>query len=103
MAKKFQRKDWVRALATLGGAMALAVASEQLYINQQQGAGLAAAVAALLLCAVERVDLSVINGRVIVRDGELQTLDVGEHVTRHNALAAEMVGRHKEPERFKLV
>ena len=50
MARKFQRKDWVRALATLAGAMGLAVASEQLYVNQQPGAGLAAAVAALLLC-----------------------------------------------------
>ena len=50
MTTKFQRKDWVRALATLAGAIALAVASEQLYLNQQPGAGLAAAVAALLLC-----------------------------------------------------
>ena len=47
---RFQRKDWVRALTTLAGAMGLAIASEQLYVNQQQGAGLAAAVAALLLC-----------------------------------------------------
>ncbi len=48
---RFQRKDWIRALITLAGAMGLAIASEQLYVNQQQGAGLAAAVAALLLCA----------------------------------------------------
>ena len=47
---RFQRKDWARALTTLAGATALAIASEQLYVNQQQGAGLAAAVAALLLC-----------------------------------------------------
>lgn len=46
----FQRKDWVRALTTLAGALGLAIASEQLYVSQQQGAGLAAAVAALLLC-----------------------------------------------------
>mgnify|MGYP000337895555 CR=1 FL=1 len=59
--------------------------------------------AALLLCRVEQVDLSVINGRVVVRDGELTTLDVAAHVARHNAIAQEIVGRHPQPERFKLV
>ncbi len=59
--------------------------------------------AALLLCHVDRVDLSVINGRVIVRGGELQTLDLEQHVARHNAIAREMVARHPEPERYTLV
>ncbi len=58
---------------------------------------------ALLLCRVERVDLSVINGRVVVRDGRLTTLDVEAHVARHNQIAREIVGRHPQPERFKLV
>jgi len=59
--------------------------------------------AALLLCTIDRVDLSVINGRVVVRDGQLLTIDVGRLVERHNQIAAEMVARHPTPERFKLV
>lgn len=59
--------------------------------------------AALLLCRVDRVDLSVINGRVIVRSGELLTIDLNQLITRHNELAAAMVARHPVPERFKLV
>ncbi len=59
--------------------------------------------AALLLCAVDRVDLSVINGQVIVRDGKLLTVDLDELVERHNQIAHELVSRHPSPERFKLV
>ncbi|MBM3146083.1 MAG: 8-oxoguanine deaminase [Chloroflexi bacterium] len=58
---------------------------------------------ALLLCTIDHVDLSVINGRMIVQDGELQTLDLAAHIRRHNQIAKEMVSRHPEPERFKLV
>ncbi len=59
--------------------------------------------AALLLCTVDGVELSVINGRLVVRDGKLLTLDVEKLVERHNEIAAEIVSRHPEPERFKLV
>jgi len=59
--------------------------------------------AALLLCRVDRVVLSVINGRIVVREGELLTIDVDDLIVRHNQIAAEMVARHPEPERFKLV
>lgn len=59
--------------------------------------------AALLLCTVERVALSIINGRVIVRNGELLTLDLERHIHRHNEIAKKIVSRHPEPERFKLV
>jgi len=58
---------------------------------------------ALLLCTIDRVDLSVINGKVILQDGEFQTLNLVSHVKRHNEIAKEMVSRHPEPERFKLV
>ncbi|MBC8497131.1 MAG: 8-oxoguanine deaminase [Chloroflexi bacterium] len=58
---------------------------------------------ALLLCTIDRVDLSVINGKVILQDGEFQTLNLVSHVKRHNEIAKEMVLRHPEPERFKLV
>ncbi|MEP7327742.1 MAG: 8-oxoguanine deaminase [Betaproteobacteria bacterium] len=49
--------------------------------------GLADPVAALLFCAPQRVNWSVIHGRVVVRDGQLTTLDLPMHVERHNALA----------------
>jgi cytosine/adenosine deaminase-related metal-dependent hydrolase len=47
--------------------------------------------AALVFCAPERVDLSVIDGRAIVWEGELLTLDLGPLVARHNALSRAMV------------
>ncbi|MDI4665098.1 8-oxoguanine deaminase [Xanthobacter autotrophicus] len=47
-------------------------------------------VAALLFCAPQQVSLSVINGRVVVRDGRLLTIDLPATVRRHNAFAAEL-------------
>ena len=57
----------------------------------------------LLLCSVNKVDFSVINGKVIVEDGELKTLDLESHIAHHNELARKMVAKHPEPERYKLV
>jgi len=59
--------------------------------------------AALLLCTIERVALSVINGRKVVQDGKLLTIDLANLIERHNRIAETMVARHPEPERFKLV
>ena len=47
--------------------------------------------AALLFCAPQRVDLSVINGRVVVEDGELRTIDLGPLIEKHNRISAKMV------------
>ena len=44
-------------------------------------------VAALVFCGAGDVATSVIDGRVVVRDGQLTTLDLGPHVERHNRLA----------------
>jgi cytosine/adenosine deaminase-related metal-dependent hydrolase len=44
-------------------------------------------VAALLFCTPRQVSWSIINGRVIVADGELTTLDLARHTQRHNTLA----------------
>jgi len=33
----------------------------------------------------------IVNGRVVVRDGELQTLELPRHLARHNALARALV------------
>jgi cytosine/adenosine deaminase-related metal-dependent hydrolase len=47
-------------------------------------------VAALVLCAPATVALSVINGRVVVRDGRLTTVDLPVVLERHNRLAREL-------------
>jgi cytosine/adenosine deaminase-related metal-dependent hydrolase len=49
-------------------------------------------VAALVFCAPSEVALSVINGRVVVRDGRLSTLDLPVLIERHNRLARQLVG-----------
>jgi cytosine/adenosine deaminase-related metal-dependent hydrolase len=50
-------------------------------------------VAALVFCTPPRVDWSVINGRVVVADGELTTVELGAVIARHNRIAKEMVQR----------
>ena len=49
-------------------------------------------VAALLLCQVPRVRHSVVQGRVLVRDGELTTLDLPALVRRQRRLARQLLG-----------
>jgi len=48
-------------------------------------------VAALVLCGAGDVAVSVIDGRVVVRDGRLATLDLGPHLEAHNRIARELV------------
>jgi 8-oxoguanine deaminase len=47
-------------------------------------------VAALVFCTPSNVTNSIINGRVVVRDGLLQTVDLPLVIERHNALAREL-------------
>ena len=47
--------------------------------------------AALLFCAPQPVDLSVINGRVIVEDGRLQTVELEPVIRRHNAISRKLI------------
>jgi cytosine/adenosine deaminase-related metal-dependent hydrolase len=47
--------------------------------------------AALVFCAPQQVDLSVINGRIIVEDGELKTLDLVPHIERHNQISKQLI------------
>jgi cytosine/adenosine deaminase-related metal-dependent hydrolase len=49
--------------------------------------------AALLFCTPPTVDLSVINGQVVVQDGQLQGLDLPAVMARHNELAQELLAR----------
>jgi cytosine/adenosine deaminase-related metal-dependent hydrolase len=48
-------------------------------------------VAALVFCGAADVATAVIDGRVVVSEGQLMTLDLGPHVERHNRLARELV------------
>jgi hypothetical protein len=48
-------------------------------------------VGALLLCASPQAAYTIVNGRVIVREGQLTTVDLGPLIERHNALALELV------------
>lgn len=47
--------------------------------------------AALLFCTPPTVDLSIINGHVVVRDGQLPGLNLPETMARHNRLAQELL------------
>jgi 8-oxoguanine deaminase len=53
--------------------------------------GLHDPVAALVLCTPAKANYSIINGRVVVREGHLQTLDLQAHVRRHNSLSIRLV------------
>jgi 8-oxoguanine deaminase len=58
------------------------------------GVGVAGAlhdpVAALAFCHVPRVAHTIVNGRVVVRGGQLATLDLPVLLERHNRLAREL-------------
>ncbi len=58
---------------------------------------------ALLLCTVQGVDFSVINGQMVVHKGKLLTLDLEELIGQHNRIARKIVQKYPVPERFKLV
>jgi cytosine/adenosine deaminase-related metal-dependent hydrolase len=92
------------ALATSGGAKVLGrddIGSLEagkaadfigINLNRLNYAGSHDPVAAVLFCNSDRVDLSVINGRVVVQDGNLLTLDLPPVIERHNRIAREMMG-----------
>jgi cytosine/adenosine deaminase-related metal-dependent hydrolase len=92
-------------IATLGGArvlgrpdigalapgMAADLVAFDVHGLDQAGAG-EDPVAALVFCTPGRVALSVIGGRVVVRDGRLLTLDERAHAARHRAAARALAG-----------
>jgi cytosine/adenosine deaminase-related metal-dependent hydrolase len=49
--------------------------------------------AALVFCTPPTVDLSVINGQVVVEEGQLTTVDLPTAIARHNELARELLER----------
>jgi 8-oxoguanine deaminase len=93
-------------LATLGGAKVLgrddigALApgmSADLVLFRLDQLGYAGALhdplAALVFCTPSTVDCSIIDGRVVVRDGRLVTVELEPLVERHNRLAAELMSK----------
>ena len=99
-------------LATVGGASILGRLNElgsleagkaadvigiDLHTLAMAGGAVHDPVAALLLCSVDRVDLSIINGRQVVRDGRILTVDVEALVGRHNEIARRLVSGHVGP------
>jgi cytosine/adenosine deaminase-related metal-dependent hydrolase len=55
------------------------------------GAAVHDPVGALMLCASAPSKHTLVNGRVVVRDGQITTVDMGPLLARHNALARELV------------
>ena len=91
-------------LATLGGArllgrsdigaLAVGMCADVIAIdlgNLEYAGALGDPVAAVLFSANTSVDQSWVHGRHIVRDGQLETLDVPRAVERHNVLARSLV------------
>ena len=52
-------------------------------------------VASLLFCASAQAAYTVVNGKVVVRDGELATVDLPTLVERHNLLAQQLVAKSR--------
>jgi cytosine/adenosine deaminase-related metal-dependent hydrolase len=48
--------------------------------------------APLIFCHPQRIDLSIINGEVVVQDGQLLTIDLRPVIERHNRLSRALVG-----------
>ena len=92
-------------IATLGGARVLGrddigalapgMAADIVSVSLSE-VGMAGAghdpLAALLFCHVPRVTNSVVNGKLLVRDGELKTLDLPKLIEQHNRFASQLVG-----------
>ena len=57
------------------------------------GAAVHDPVGALLLCASDNADYTIVNGRVVVRQGEITTVDMGPLIERHNQLAQALAAR----------
>ncbi|MEN8097829.1 MAG: 8-oxoguanine deaminase [Chloroflexota bacterium] len=91
-------------LATLGGAAVLGredigslapgKAADMIAFNLDQVAFAGALhdpVAALVFCAPQEVDLALVNGNMVVKDGQLTTIDIMPVIERHNRIAFDMV------------
>jgi len=99
--------DEALEMATLGGARVLGrddigslapgkaadLIGIQLDRLEYAGAACHDPLAALVLCTPPTVDLSIVNGRVVVEDGRIPGLDLERLIARQNELASQMVRR----------
>ena len=99
-------------IATLGGASILGRLNElgsleagkaadligvDLHTVSMAGGAIHDPVGALLLCSVDRVELSIINGRQVVRGGRILTVDLEALIDRHNEIARRLVSGRVAP------
>lgn len=92
------------ALATVGGAGCLGredigqlapgkAADVALFSLEEIGySGAGDPLAALLLCHPTRVDTLIVNGRVVVEEGRLTTIELRPIIERHRSIARRMMG-----------
>jgi cytosine/adenosine deaminase-related metal-dependent hydrolase len=102
--------DEVLEIATLGGAAVLnrsdlgslepGKAADFIGIDMDRleyaGAACHDPIGSLVMCTPPNVDLSIVNGRVVVKDGQIPGFDWDWAVARQNELALEMVRRAEE-------
>ncbi len=87
-ASVLQRDD-IGSLAPGKAADLIAVRLNRL----EYAGGLHDPVAAALFCSPVRVDWSMIDGRVVVEEGRLTTVDIGPVIEQHNRLAVDLISR----------
>jgi cytosine/adenosine deaminase-related metal-dependent hydrolase len=76
------------------GQLAMGKAADCIAIDLNRLAfagGLHDPVAATIFCAPQEMDLVLVNGRVVVRDGKITTVEMGPIIERHNAIARQLV------------
>lgn len=90
-------------MATLGGARLLgrvdigslevgkAADLIAIDVNRLEYAGAGDLVAAAVFCAPAKVDFSMVNGRLVVEEGHLTTMEIGPIIARHNEIARGML------------
>jgi len=90
-------------MATLGGAQLLgredigslevgkAADLIAIDVNRLEYAGAGDLVAAAVFCAPAKVDFSMVNGRLVVEEGRLTSMEIEPIIARHNEIAREML------------
>jgi cytosine/adenosine deaminase-related metal-dependent hydrolase len=61
--------------------------------NLAHAGGVGDPVASMVTCAPTQVWLSIINGRTVVSEGQLLTIDLGQVIEQHNRQARQMLVR----------
>ena len=74
-------------IGALAPGMAADIIGYRLDTLELSGGAVHDPVAALVFCRPSSVDLSIINGRVRIQDGEFVDFDLPRHIARHNDLA----------------